>query len=131
MSDDDGVVVKRTMAGAAPSGFSLVQPAEPQLPRWSDAPIAMSVACTELDMAVVSERVNDQEMVFRIKTLNNRPGEMTLRHQADPPGYRLDGWIGRFGDLELVAELVKRFDDQMEVLRTRPALEDYRPPLER
>lgn len=66
--------------------------------RWSDLEAAVSYACDDAEVAVVetTEREGGDEFVFRIRTVEDWPGEIVVRRVDPPKVYRAEVSIGRF-----------------------------------
>ncbi len=84
--------------------------------RWSDVAIAVSYACDDIEAAVVETLTNDDrtEHRFRIRTVEDWPGEIVVRRVDPPQVYAAQAWIGRFP-----GERADRSDALLRAIDTR------------
>lgn len=91
--------------------------------RWSDVPLALDYACAEVEMAIVQTIVEPQRYVFRLKTIDDRPGEITLQRVDDDRVYTAQASVGRLGDDEkLSLRLLSELDRQMQLFGAKRKL---------
>ena len=84
--------------------------------RWSDVPRAASAACAEIEAAVFHITRRDDEYVFEIRTIDDRPGRMIVIRTSDERVYELQVRIGLFeGDAALEDDLREAFEKKMKV----------------
>lgn len=82
--------------------------------RWSDVPLALGYACAEVEMAIVRTISEPQRYIFKLKTIDDRPGEITIRRVDDDRVYIAEATVGRLGDDEdLARRLLSELDRQL------------------
>ncbi len=94
----------------------------PQKARWSDVEPAAAAALDDVEAAVV-ETVREpggRAVRFRIRTVEDWPGELVVRRLDDPAVYEAKAWIGHFPDMPARRErcdaLLEAFDRRMAEL---------------
>ncbi|HRP63696.1 MAG TPA: hypothetical protein PK400_10410 [Phycisphaerales bacterium] len=92
------VEIRRAMASVAPDHVASPLP-KPRM-RWEDVAIAADYATTESEIAIVHMDKGDADhrLVFHLKTLDDRPGRLTVVRVDGPQVYTAEASIGRFGD---------------------------------
>lgn len=98
--------------------------------RWTDVPIAMEYASAAVEMAVTRRTEEADRYVFELKTVDDRPGRMTVRRTDNDRIYEAEATVGRFdlaNDRILAERLLAAFDRQMHQFgkkRTLPMIDD-------
>lgn len=92
------VEICRAMASVAPDHVASPLP-KPRM-RWEDVALAADYATTESEIAIVHKDKSDADhrFVFHLKTLDDRPGRLTVVRVDGPQVYTAEASIGRFGD---------------------------------
>ncbi|MHC4991766.1 MAG: hypothetical protein ACYTGC_12375 [Planctomycetota bacterium] len=99
----------------------------PEGVRWSDVRRAVEAACNELgvEMAVVRRHTHDWGYRFELKTVEDRPAELTVRRVDGPGVYETTATVGRFQDDEDRAEALRRaFDEHMRAYGRKRRFEE-------
>lgn len=81
--------------------------------RWSDVPNAVYAAVMEVEMAIVWQTHHDWGWEYRLLTVEDYPGTLTVKRTNDGRVYQASATIGRFVDQParaqaLLAELHKQ-----------------------
>jgi len=106
------------------------QPHHPPTPaaeamRWADVPRAAPVACAEIEAAVFHTVERDSQYVFRLRTIDDRPGTMIVTRTDDERVYELNITIGYFpGNEELEQQLRDAFRKKMKTFGEKPRFTD-------
>jgi len=68
--------------------------------RWSDIEDAVYYACEDVEAAVMgtTRREDGRLLVFRLRTIEDWPGELLVRRTDDVNVYHAEVWFGRFPD---------------------------------
>lgn len=91
--------------------------------RWSDIPLALDYACAVVEMAIVRTIYEPDGYVFKLKTIDDRPGEITLRRVDDERVYLAEATVGRLGDDEdLARRLLVELDRQLHLFGSKRKL---------
>lgn len=85
-------------AGRESSAAPGPRPAPAGTVRWSDVPLAVTAACRDAETAVVRtvEEETGQRYRFRLRSIEDWPGELVVRRVDGPPGYTAEAWFGYF-----------------------------------
>lgn len=117
--------IRRAMASVAPA-HAASPLAKPRI-RWEDVAIAADYATTEAEIAIVrKDKSNaDNLLVFDLKTLDDRPGRLTVVRIDGPQVYRAEVRIGRFGDdTQRAEQLLALFDRFMREFGAKRNISD-------
>jgi hypothetical protein len=96
--------------------------------RWSDVPLAVEYACDEAEMAVLEmiEEDDGRRLRFRLRTVEDWPGELVVRRAEPEAIYTAEAWVGRFPDqparLERRDRLLAALEHYMEAFGAKRAL---------
>ena len=91
--------------------------------RWSDIPLALDYACAEVEMAIVRTTFEPDSYIFKLKTIDDRPGEIKLCRVDDERVYVAEATIGRLGDDEdLARRLLVELDRQLHLFGAKRKL---------
>lgn len=91
--------------------------------RWSDVPLALEYACAEVEMAIIRTIAEPECYIFTLKTIDDRPGEITLRRVDDDRVYVAEASVGRLGDDEdLARRLLGELDRQLHLFGAKRKL---------
>lgn len=103
--------------GHRPTRTAVPAPAAEGGVRWSDVEAAAGAACSAIEAAVVGKTgdADADEYRFRIRTIENWPGELVVRRVDPPAMYEATAWIGRFPDerVERRDALLRAFDARL------------------
>lgn len=91
-------------------------PASATSVRWDDLELAVHHACTACEMAVVAVEQSERSTRFRLRTANERPGELVVTRMAEAPGYSAAASIGRFSDDQSADDLLAALDRSWRAL---------------
>lgn len=90
--------------------------------RWRDVPIALYYACNEVEMAIIQTIKEKDRYIFKLKTLDDRPGEIIISRLNDARVYEARVSIGRFNDDQAkVDQLLEEFDRQLKLFGNKRA----------
>ncbi len=66
--------------------------------RWSDVPLAVAAACRDVEAVVVRkvEEEKGRRYRFKLRSVEDWPGELVVRRVDGPPGYTAEAWFGYF-----------------------------------
>ncbi|MHC5001891.1 MAG: hypothetical protein ACYTJ0_02095 [Planctomycetota bacterium] len=92
--------------------------------RWEDLPAAVAAACGEVQMAVVRDEPVEGGLRFELRTVDDRPGELTVVATEAAPYYRAEATVGRFRDQDRWADaLLAELDRQWRAFGRKKGLE--------
>jgi hypothetical protein len=98
-------------------------PVASSAPRWSDVPLAAVYACEEVEAAIRTQTVEQDQIIYVIETVEGFPGRLTVTRCEGPEVYRATVEIGLFGDkTDRAASLAKAFDRQMKAFAHKRSL---------
>lgn len=86
--------------GSVPTGRKAVSRPRPAADgvRWSDVDNAVSYACNDVEMAVTRRMDVEGGFIYHIKTLDDRPGRLTIMRREDKRVYDATAVVGWFED---------------------------------
>ncbi len=95
-------------ASAAPT------PAPASRGRWADVHLAVLYACDDTEMAVVSRTEHDWGWQYRVRTVEDWPGTLTIHRIESDQVYEATAIIGVFNDrAERADSLITAFEKHM------------------
>ena len=113
----------RDMRAVAGDHVVVRPPATSGSVRWSDVPLALDYACAEVEMAIVQTIFESDGYVFKLKTIDDRPGEIKLCRVDDERVYVAEATVGRLGDDEdLASRLLVELDRQLHLFGAKRKL---------
>lgn len=98
--------------------------------RWSDVERAAAEAVGELgvEMAILETQAHDDGYTFRLKTIEDRPAQLTVRRRDDGRVYEATATVGRFADDQQRADaLLAAFDRMMRAFGRKRGFNDEEP----
>jgi len=129
LNKEEQAAVLAAMQSAAEGHGPVDPPAPaPHGRRWSDVPLAVEYACDVAEMAVL-EMVEEDDgrcLRFRLRTVEDWPGELVVCRAASSDIYSAQAWVGRFPDqparIERRDKLLDALEHYMEAFGAKRAL---------
>lgn len=133
-SDADRDQVRREFQELTSNHVAVSPPAPAKGPvpaRWSDVPLAAAYACDDAEAAIVATNQYDWGYEFRLRTIEDWPGTLTIRRTHDARIYEATAFIGLKADEggEAIIDhssraeaLLKALDRQMLEFGRKPSL---------
>ncbi len=86
--------------------------------RFSDLSSAVSYACQDVEMAVIETVTieEDYRVRFKLRTIEDWPGELIVHRAPGPEVYEAEAWVGRFPD---EPKCIARRDALLQALHQR------------
>jgi hypothetical protein len=123
MTDVQVQSIEQAFDSLAAGKTAVERPAPAQGMRWSDVPMAVVYACDDIEAAVVQSSEHDWGWEFTIRTVEDWPGTLQVRHTADPHAYTASATIGIYGDRTKRAQaLLDALDKQLRAFAKKPQL---------
>ncbi len=98
--------------------------------RWSDLNAAVYYACNRVEMAIIRTEIDEDGRLvrFHLRTVEDWPGQLTVRRVPEPDLYKAEASIGRFPQkpkrLERASALLKALDEYMLAFGKKRRLDD-------